>query len=116
MNNIEVPELSRWLKSTDYTGPVGLTCKSYIKPERVDDYKSLIKEQLEETVKEPGVLHIKFNSDFESDSIFWLVEEWKSPAALLEHLSSPSFKDEVLAKCKPMMRQPMQAALYKINN
>ena len=116
MNNIEVRDISCWLESTDYAGPVGLTCKSYIKPERVDYYKSLIKEQLEEIVKEPGVLRFKFNSDYESDSIFWLVEEWESPAALLTHLTTTWFKDQYLVRCVPMSLQPPQRGLYKINN
>ena len=114
MDNIQ--DVPGWLKSTDYTGKVGLTVKCYIKPECVDDFKSLAKEHLEETLKEPGVIRFKVNSDYESDSIFWLVEEWESPAALLTHLTTTWFKDQYLVRCVPMSLQPPQRGLYKINN
>ena len=113
MNNIvDVPG---WLKSTDYTGPVGLTVKCYIRPETVKEYKMLMKEHLEETLKEPGLLHFQFNSDYESDSIFWFVEEWENPAALLTHLSTSWFKDQYLKRSIPMSQQSSQRALYKLN-
>ena len=114
MNNIvDVPG---WLKSTDYTGPVGLTVKCYIRPEMVKEFKVLMKEHLETTFKEPGVLHFKFNSDYEFESVFWLVEEWESPAALLTHLSTSWFREQYLVRSIPMNLQPSQRALYKINN
>ena len=114
MNNIvDVPG---WLKSTKYTGQVGLTVKCYIRPESVEEFKTLMKEHLEHTLKEPGVLHFKFNSDYESGNIFWLVEEWESPGALLTHLSTPWFKDQYLVRSIPLSQQPSQRALYKINN
>ena len=114
MNNIlDVPG---WLKSTDYTGPVGLTVKCYIKPDKVGEYKDLMKEHLEETLKEPGVLRFRVNSDYESGNIFWLLEEWESPAAMLTHLSTPWFQDQFLVRVKPMSQQVSQRGLYKINN
>ena len=114
MNNIV--DVGGWLKKTDYTGPIGLTVKCYIKPDSVAEYRALMKEHIAVTMTEPGVLHFKFNSDYEEAHIFWLVEEWASPAALLTHLSTPWFQDNYIVRSGPISSQPSQRAIYKINN
>ena len=113
MNNIlDVPG---WLKSTDYTGAVGLTVKCYVKPDKVWEYKELIRERLQVILTKPGLLCFKLNSDYESDNILWLVEEWESPAALLTHLSTQWYQDQFLVRSEPLLQQVSQRALYKIN-
>ena len=67
MNNIlDVPG---WLKSTNYTGPVGLTVKCYIKPDKVWEYKDLISERMQVILTKPGLLRFRLNSDYESLSL-----------------------------------------------
>eukprot|EP00116_Pleurobrachia_bachei_P002509 sb/3462771/ len=110
MENIS--DVIGWLKSTTYTGKVGLTVKIYVDSTKIAAFKELVSEHLTTSRQEPGVIRFSANRDYQRDDIFWFIEEWESPSALLTHLGTEWFRDGYLVRSRELCVAPGQRALY----
>ena len=110
MENIS--DVPGWLKSTTYTGKVGLTVKIYVDPAKIEAFKDLVAEHLATSLQEPGVIRFSANRDYERDDVFWFIEEWESPSALLTHLGTEWFRGSYVVRSRELCVAPGQRALY----
>ena len=113
MENIELgPEFMKWLETADYTGPISLTVKFYVKESEVSKFREIMKTMVEYSNSDHGALMYKLNEDFKDSTVFWLTEEWKSVADLKNHAT-----DENHGKVGKMLgetlRAPPHVGLYK---
>merc|ERR1711973_381091 len=115
MSNIQQGELMEWVKTTDYTGGVGVTVKFLLKHSEIDKFKGLCKKQMDFVNTQPGVKSFKLHEDLKNPACFWLVEEWESMAAWKPYLVSKERAGNA-QEMMPMMAGPPHIALYKIKN
>ena len=115
MENIQLgPEFMKWLETTDYTGPISLTVKFYVKENEVSKFREIMKTMVEYSNSDHSALMYKLNDDFKDSTVFWLTEEWKSVSDLKNHAT-----DENHGKVGKMLgetlRAPTHVGLYKNN-
>ena len=47
MENIQLgPEFQKWLETTEYTGPISLTVKFYVKENQVSKFREIMKNMI----------------------------------------------------------------------
>ena len=60
----------KWLETTEYTGPISLTVKFYVKENEVSKFREIMKTMVEYSNSDHGALMYKLNDDFKV-RIFW---------------------------------------------
>jgi len=85
-------EFNTWLNSTDYTGPVGVIVKLYVKEELREPFLKGMEAKMASIKNEEGVLVYKLNEDVTDSVVFWLTEEWRSVEDLKTHCNSEAYK------------------------
>ena len=112
MDNVSYEELAGWLESTKHVGSIGITAKFYVKEDQVDKFCEVMKNNVEHTQGEAGMLVYKLHADFKESNIFWLVEEWENVSYLKAHCSTEIFQRNG-ALINPLLKSPWQIGLYK---
>jgi len=84
-----------WLADTDYTGPLGVVVKLYVKQEFREPFVKGMEAKMAKIRGEEGVRTYKLNEDVLDPLVFWLTEEWESVAALRKHIDSQHHKETV---------------------
>jgi len=104
-----------WLADTDYTGPVGVVVKLYVKQEFRDPFVKGMEAKMVKIKGEEGVRTYKLNEDVLDPLVFWLTEEWESVAALRKHCDSQDYKESG-ARMAAVLQEPTrcQLAVYKL--
>ena len=116
MENIQLgPEFIKWLETTDYTGPISLTVKFYVKENEVSKFREIMKTMVEYSNSDHGALMYKLNDDFKDSTVFWLTEEWKSVSDLKNHATDENH-GKVAKTLGETLRAPPHVGLYKNNN
>jgi len=80
--NLKNDQFQTWLDDTDYTGPLGIVAKFYVKQEFREQFAPGFKKRIVHTRGDEGVRTYKINEDVLDPLVFWLTEEWESVAAL----------------------------------
>ena len=117
MNNIrfEEKEFYNWLQTTKYNGLVGLSAKFYVRDGKVPKFLEIMKNNIEFTNTEVGVLLYKLYADYENPFVFWLTEEWKTVTDLKNHCTSETYvKNGKMLTDLEILQDPIcQIGLYK---
>lgn len=71
---------------------VKVLAKSFAKSDKIEEILGLIKELVEETVKEEGCIKYEMYQDKKDPRIMIMIEEWESEEALNKHMASEHFK------------------------
>ena len=116
MNNIrfEEQEFYTWLNTVvDCEGPVGLTAKFYVKKDKVPQFCQVMKNNVDYSVGEKGVILYKLQADYKDSNIFWLIEEWESVSDLKAHCLSETYKKNADLLTSLLQEPVCQIGLYK---
>eukprot|EP00116_Pleurobrachia_bachei_P016507 sb/3476769/ len=110
---VNIYDVPGWLKSTDYTGKVGLTVKIYVDPKRIAEFKKFAVEILNTTRRREGSIRFIANRDYEREDVFWFLEEWESPSLMLAHLESEWFQEVFMVRAGQLCVAPIaERVLY----
>jgi len=93
--NLKNDQFQTWLADTDYTGPLGIVAKFYVKQEFREQFVPGFKTRIVHTRGDEGVRTYKISEDVLDPLVFWLTEEWESVAALRKHIDSQHHKETV---------------------
>ncbi|MEH0152491.1 antibiotic biosynthesis monooxygenase family protein [Limibacter armeniacum] len=113
-------ETLTWMKTTDYSGAIGVTARFRVADEYVDEFVALLKDYSPYVLEEEGCLDYSFHRDWQNPNDFWLTEKWASPTILLQHLGPNARKGTKyegsipLDKFAAMNIFPDPAAIYKV--
>ena len=114
MDNIRFAEgkFYNWLQTANYTGPVGLTAKMYVKADRVVEFLEIMEYNFSSTRGESGLRIYKLHADFKDPLAYWLVEEWESVSDVKSHCTSDKYV-EGSKKMLGLLKDPIcRIALY----
>lgn len=64
--------------------------------------------------EEEGLISYRFTEDQLAPNTFIFVEEWRDQAAIDFHVSQAYFK-EFMEKATPMLKQPLEARIYGVD-
>ncbi len=70
---------------------ITIVAKNVIKEGRVEEFKALAKELVDESRKEAGCIYYNLNEDINNKNILTFIEEWKDKEAIELHNKSAHF-------------------------
>lgn len=71
---------------------ISVVAKNIVKNNRTEEFKSLAKELIKETLKEKGCIEYSIYEDSEKNNILTFIEKWENMAVLKAHFETPHFK------------------------
>lgn len=70
---------------------ITIVAKSIIKEGKVEEFKALAKELIEESRKEEGCISYNLNQDLNNKNVLTFIEEWQDKEAIALHNNSVHF-------------------------
>ena len=114
MDNINYEgEFAKWLETTDYTGPINLTAKFYVKKDQITNFRQIMKNVIQYSNFDHGALTYKMFAYYKDPTVFWLVEEWKCVDDLKNHLTDEKHVKDIPSLVETL-RQTTHIGLYKM--
>jgi len=71
---------------------ISVVAKNIVKNNRTEEFKSLAKELIKETLKEKGCIEYSIYKDSEKNNILTFIEKWENMEVLKAHFEAPHFK------------------------
>jgi quinol monooxygenase YgiN len=71
---------------------ISVVAKNIVKNNRTEEFKSLAKEMIKETLKEKGCIEYSIYEDSEKNNILTFIEKWENMEVLKAHFETPHFK------------------------
>ena len=71
---------------------ISVVAKNIVKNNRTEEFKSLAKELIKETLKEKGCIEYSIYEDSEKNNILTFIEKWENMEVLKAHFETPHFK------------------------
>lgn len=116
MENIERHRFYEWLAHANWDGPVGLTAKFTVEPDRVDAFLDIMSENIAFTRQEEGCLQYDLTPCHEREDVFFLLERFQSRSALLSHVKSAHYAACQQRFIADMGAHPqVQICFYRVN-
>jgi quinol monooxygenase YgiN len=72
---------------------IRVVAKSYVKPEKIQEFIGLCKKLVDETVKEEGCIEYGLYQELNNPEILTFLEEWRDESSLDKHINSNHFKE-----------------------
>ena len=92
---------------------IKVVTKMFVKPERVDEYISLVGKLAAETrQKDAGCITYELYQDTKDPHILSFIEEWEDQDALDSHIAAPHFK-EIMPTLVSFTEKPMEINIYR---
>ncbi len=92
---------------------IKVVAKSLIKADKVEQYVSLAKKLVQETVQnDAGCIHYELFQDLSNPQILTMIEEWEDQNALDRHTAAKHFK-EIVPFFKDLVEKPDEINLYQ---
>jgi len=113
MNNIAFEQFFNWLRTTNHTGPVGITAKFYVKDGQASKFLEAMKNNVDFSNSEKGVRLYKLHADCFNPLTFWLTEEWNTVSDLKNHFLSESYIKNAELTAGLLEEPVIQIGLYK---
>lgn len=87
--------------------------KNVVKEGKVDEFKNLAKELVNESLKEEGCISYSLNEDINNKNVLTFIEEWKDKEAIEVHNSSEHFTS-IVPKLKGLKEDGSELNIYEI--
>jgi len=71
---------------------ISVVAKNIVKNNKTEEFKSLAKELIGETLKEEGCIEYSIYEDSEKNNILTFIEKWENMEVLKAHFETPHFK------------------------
>lgn len=91
---------------------IRVVAKSYVKPEKVQEFMGLCKNLVEATLKEEGCIDYGLHQELDNPEILTFLEEWKDEKSLDKHLNSNHFK-EIFPLISECLEKETEVDIYK---
>lgn len=92
---------------------IKVVAKSTVKADKIEEFRTLASELIDETRKEKGVIVYELYQDISNPSIFTFIEAWENQRALEEHFNSPHFK-EIVPQFGPLRESQAEINVYHL--
>ena len=100
-----------------FSGPIGLNVKVNIKPERRQDFLTIIQKDAEQTLAtEPGALQFTIGEDVVTPNVFHFHEQYKTMADFEFHQATPHFKEWIDFQATNPFVEDVVASIYQCNH
>jgi quinol monooxygenase YgiN len=91
---------------------IRVVAKSYVKPEKIQEFIVLCKRLIEESVKEEGCIDYGLYQELDNPGILTMLEEWRDKSNLDKHLNSNHFK-ELVPLLSEFLEKETEINMYK---
>jgi len=91
---------------------ITIVAKSIIKEGKVEEFKALAKELIEESRKETGCISYNLNQDLNDKNVLTFLEEWQDKEAIALHNSSAHFT-RIVPMFGEFREKPSEINLYE---
>jgi quinol monooxygenase YgiN len=91
---------------------ITIIAKSIIKEGKVEEFKALTKELIDESRKEAGCISYNLNQDLNNKNVLTFIEEWESKEAIEIHNSSRHFTT-IVPKLGELREKATEVNLYE---
>ncbi len=92
---------------------IQVVAKNFIKADKVDEFITLAKNLVQETVqKDSGCISYELYQNLSNPQILTIIEQWENKEALEQHMAAKHFK-EASALFKDFVEKPGEANLYQ---
>ncbi|MBP5165740.1 MAG: antibiotic biosynthesis monooxygenase [Oscillospiraceae bacterium] len=91
---------------------IKVVAKSKIKPECTEQYKTVVKELIEETRKEAGNISYTLNVSKSDEYLYAMIEVWEDQKSLDAHLASEHFR-RIIPQLGPLTEGGSPLEIYE---
>ena len=91
---------------------ISIIAKNIVKPDQVENFKSLARELVAESRKEKGCIAYALNQDIKQPNLLTFIERWQDQAAIDTHNASAHFK-RIVPTLGPFQAEPGEVRLYR---
>lgn len=91
---------------------ITIIAKSIIKEGKIEEFKALAKELIDESRKEEGCISYNLNKDLNNENVLTFIEEWKSKEAIQSHNCSAHFT-RIVPKLGELREKKPEVNLYE---
>jgi len=92
---------------------IKIVAKNYVKPDKIDNFISLVTELVLETnKKDEGCIHYELFQDLKDPHILTIIEEWETKEALDKHMAAKHFL-EIVPMLSDFTEKPGEMNLYQ---
>lgn len=91
---------------------ITIIAKSIIKEGKIEEFKALTKELIEESRKELGCISYNLNQDLNNKNVLTFIEEWESKEAIEIHNNSVHFTT-IVPKLGELREKATEVNLYE---
>ena len=91
---------------------IRVVAKSYVKPEKIQEFIGLFKKLVEESVKEEGCIDYGLYQELDNPGILTTLEEWRDKSDLDKHLKSNHFR-EIFPLLLEYLEKETEINMYK---
>jgi quinol monooxygenase YgiN len=93
---------------------ITIIAKSVLKDGKVEDFKAITRELIEESRKEDGCLSYNLYQDVKNHKILTFIEEWENLEAIERHNASAHFT-RIVPQLSELREGPSEVNLYQLS-